>query len=79
MYVPEQVDPQLTNPVLAVTEPEPDFATLRANVTISKFADTLRACVIDTVHVDDEPLHAPDHPVNTEPVAAEAVNVTDVP
>jgi hypothetical protein len=46
---------------------------------MTNVAVTERACVIDTVHVDDEPLHAPDQPVNNEPDAGVAVSVTDVP
>jgi hypothetical protein len=33
---------------------------------------------MDTVHVP-VPVHAPLHPANAEPLAAVAVNVTDVP
>ncbi|MBA2337571.1 MAG: hypothetical protein H0V96_07420 [Acidimicrobiia bacterium] len=43
-----------------------------------KVAVTDRATVIDTTH-EPVPVHAPDHPVNVDPRAARAVNVTDVP
>lgn len=35
--------------------------------------------VIATTQVVEVPAHAPDHPVNREPVAAAAVRVTEVP
>lgn len=37
------------------------------------------ATVIDTAHVPDEFVHAPDQPLNTLPGKAVAVNVTDLP
>jgi hypothetical protein len=41
-------------------------------------AVTERDVVIDTTHVP-APVHAPDHPENTEPTAASADSTTDVP
>ena len=48
---------------------DPDFV----NVAV-----TDRGVVIDTTHVL-VPVHAPDHPVNTEPTVASAASTTDVP
>lgn len=45
---------------------------------VVKVAVTDRACVIDTTHAP-VPVHAPDQPVNVDPRAALAVNVTEVP
>jgi hypothetical protein len=42
-------------------------------------AVTDRAAVIDNVHVVAAPEQEPLHPVNTEPSAGVAVNVTDEP
>ena len=60
--------------------PVPLIETLSPNVTTTgtKFADTLRAAVIWTVHVA-VPVHAPLQPVNVKPPAGVAVSVTDVP
>jgi hypothetical protein len=75
------VEPQLMPLGLDVTVPLPVPArvTLNANVdAVLKFAVTLRACVIDTVHAP-VPEHAPFHPTNDEPPDAAAVSVTAVP
>jgi hypothetical protein len=45
----------------------------------SNDAVTLLAWVIDTVHVPVPEQPLPDQPVNVDPAAAAAVNVTDVP
>jgi hypothetical protein len=45
---------------------------------VLKVAVTDRAAVIDTVHVA-VPVQAPLQPAKVEPLAAEAVSVTDVP
>jgi hypothetical protein len=42
-------------------------------------AVTLRAWVIDTVHAPVPKQPPPDQPVNVDPTAADAVNLTDVP
>ena len=42
-------------------------------------ADTDALAVRVTLHVGEEPLHAPDQPLKVEPEAAAAVNVTTVP
>lgn len=44
-----------------------------------KAAVTERACDIDTVHLVDVPVQAPDQPRNRPPLGADAVSVTDVP
>jgi hypothetical protein len=66
-------------PTLDVTVPEPDpaFATDKLQVSGANRAVTDRAVVIDTVHEAAAPEHEPPHPVNTEPAAGVAVNVTD--
>ena len=46
---------------------------LRLKVAVTEFA-----VVIVTVH-EPVPVHAPDQPVNIEPVAGDAVSVTEVP
>lgn len=77
-----QVLPQLIPPVFEVTvpAPEPAFATVSANVVVwlANVAVTERAAVIETVQVL-VPVHAPLQPLNVEPLAAAADNVTDVP
>ena len=51
------------------------FAGVGVGVT-AKSAVTLRAPRTVTVHVDAVPEHAPPHPVNVDPAAGAAVNVT---
>ena len=65
---------------MTVPVPLPARVTPRANVVAAllKVAVTLRAAVIDTVHVP-VPVHAPFQPANVEPLAAAAVSVTDAP
>jgi hypothetical protein len=60
-------------------EPEPAFATDSAQVSGANDAVTDLAAVIDNVHVVAAPEQEPLHPVNTEPSAGVAVNVTEVP
>lgn len=61
-----------------VTVPLPDFVTLTVKAGANE-AVALRCCDITNEHVSDVPLQSPDQPVNTEPDAAAAVSVTDVP
>jgi hypothetical protein len=77
----EHVEPQLIPAGELVTEPEPvpASATDRVCCTIPNVAVTLRAAVMLTVQVVDEPEQAPDQEVNVEPAAGAAVRVTDVP
>lgn len=74
----EQVLPQLMPGTFEVTVPVPDLVTLAVNAGENE-AVALRACDITSEHVVVEPLQSPDQPVNTEPEAAVAVSVTDVP
>lgn len=74
-----QVAPQFTPPTFEVTPPEP----APERVTVNRYwavnvAVTLRAAVMESTHVP-VPVHAPDQPENTKPVAAAAVSVTVVP
>jgi hypothetical protein len=60
-----------------VTRPRPLTATVsEALVACANEAETVRAAVIVTVHVDAVPLQAPPQPLNTAPLAGVAVNVT---
>ncbi len=80
----EQVLPQSMPAGLLVTEPEPVPARDTDNVDSPggggtlNVADTVRACVIDTVQVP-VPEQAPDQPAKVLPVAGVAVSVTLVP
>lgn len=60
------------------TPPEPtcvtDIAYTWTNVAVTDFAS-----VTETVHGDDDPLHAPVHPENRHPEAAVAVSDTELP
>ena len=75
----EHCEPQLIGNGFDVTVPEPGpaFVTVRTKER-ANLAVTLRAAVIDTVHVGAEPEHAPVHPVNADPAPAAAVSVTAV-
>jgi hypothetical protein len=46
---------------------------------VLKLAVTFRSAVIDTKHVDANPLQLPLQPLKTEPTAGVAVRVTPVP
>ena len=78
----EQVLPQLMpdGDEVTVPDPVPERATLSAYVVppLLNVAVTLRACVIDTVQAP-VPLQAPPQLANVDPLAADAVNVTEVP
>jgi hypothetical protein len=79
----EQVVPQLMPAGLLVTVPEPlpDNCTASWNdvaVARAKLAVTLVFAVSVSAQVE-VPLHAPDQPVNVDPVAGVAVSVTAVP
>ena len=64
---------------VTVPDPDPDLNTDNVNVFNVNVAVTFLAAVIDTTH-DPVPEHpSPDQPVNVDPVAAAAVNVTEVP
>lgn len=64
---------------VTVPDPVPAFVTLAAKLDEPlNVAVTARAAVIDTVQLP-VPVHAPLHPANVEPLAAAAVNVTEVP
>jgi hypothetical protein len=70
-----------TGELVTVPEPVPALATVKVKVEVPaelKVAVTDRVWVIDTTQAP-EPVHAPDHPENVEPIPALAVNVTDVP
>ena len=76
-----QVLPQLRpeGDDVTVPVPVPAFVTEAANVDgVLNVAVTARAAVIDTVQLP-VPEHAPLQPANVEPLAADAVSVTDVP
>ena len=53
-------------------------ATVPAGTRLNT-APTVLFALIDTVHVDEVPEHAPDHPANVDPLFAAAVSVTEVP
>lgn len=76
-----QVVPQL-NPEgddVTVPVPVPALVTAKENVVaVVNVAVTARAAVIDVVQAA-VPVQAPLQPANVEPLAAEAVNVTEVP
>lgn len=71
--------PQFTPPTFEVTvpDPAPDFAAVSRFCAVN-VAVTLRAALIASTHVP-VPVHEPDQPENTYPVAATAVSVTVVP
>jgi hypothetical protein len=75
-----QVAPQAMPAGLLVTVPLPlpAFATASSALTV-KTAVALRSPVIASVQVAAVPLQAPVQPVNVEPAAAAAVNVTVAP
>ena len=62
---------------MTVPEPVPDFVIVKLYTDIN-FALTVVAAFIVTVQAP-VPEHAPDQPVNVDPLFAEAVKVTDVP
>jgi hypothetical protein len=63
---------------VTVPVPVPARVTLSAKVDATlNVAVTARAAVIDTVQAP-VPEQAPPHPANVEPLAAEAVSITDV-
>jgi len=80
-YEEEHVAPQVmpAGVELTVPAPVPAFATVTANVCSVKVAVTLRAAVMETVHVPVPPQAPPLQPVNVEPTLGEAVRTTDVP
>jgi hypothetical protein len=63
---------------LMVPAPLPILSTLRVKGRRAKVAVADRSSLIVSVHVP-VPEHAPDHPVNVEPLPAVVVSVTDVP
>ena len=64
--------------LVTVPDPVPDFVTVKLYAVVAKDAVTDSAPVIVTVQVP-VPEHAPDQPVKVDPLAANAVRVTDVP
>jgi len=62
---------------VTVPDPVPDFVTVKLYKGIN-FALTVVAVFIVTVQAP-VPEHAPDQPVNADPLFGEAVKVTDVP
>ena len=64
---------------MTVPEPEPARAAVSVHALGENPAVTDLAAVIDNVHVVAVPEHEPLHPVNVEPSAGVAVNVTEVP
>ena len=79
----EQSDAQSIPPTLEVTVPAAAPVTntfaVNTHATGENPAVTDLAAVIDTVQVGTLPEHEPLHPVNTDPAAGVAVNVTDEP
>ena len=78
-----QSDPQLipVGVLFTVPEPVPALTTVklkRSTVAALKVAVTDLASVMETTH-EPEPVQAPDHPAKVDPLAAFAVNVTEVP
>ncbi len=73
--MPEQLIP------LPVTEPEPEpaSATERVRRTGANVAETFWSELMVTVHVPVAPQPPPDQPVNVDPAAGAADNVTAVP
>ena len=70
-----------TEPWLPQLMPPPETVPLPLTLTVSvnpleKFATTLRAATIETVHVVDVPPHAPVQPLNVAPVDGVATSVT---
>jgi len=61
---------------VTVPAPVPAFVTVTANDWSVNVAVTLRASVMETVHVP-VPVHAPLHPVKVEPALAAAARTTD--
>lgn len=76
-YACVQALPQSMPAGLEVTLPFPVTLTDRTGSRL-KLAPTDWALVIETLHVVLEPVQAPLHPANTEPVLGVAVSVTDV-
>jgi len=75
----EHVDPQAIPLGLDATDPAPDTDTVSIGRLVNS-ALTVVAAFIRTVQVAATPLHPPpDHPLNTELLAGEAVRVTLVP
>src|SRR5260221_4133559 len=81
LYLAVQVDPQLIPAGLDVTVPlpVPDLLTVRFNCWTLKFAVTVVAALMVTLHdpVPEQP--PPLQPLNVDPPAAAAVRVTTVP
>ena len=79
LYEAVQVAPQEMPAGLEVTVPlpVPALVTVMVYDTRVKVAVTLRAAVMETVHVP-VPVQAPDQPVKVEPAAGAAVKVTEV-
>src|SRR5690348_17022656 len=74
----EHVDPQAIPLGLDATDPAPDTDTVSIGRTVNWALTPLAASSV-TEHVDPEPEHAPDHPVNADDACGAAVNTTDVP
>ena len=77
----EQLDPQSMPAGFDITRPPPvpEVLTLSSSSGVN-VALTIVAAFMRTVHVAATPLHPPpDHPLNTAPLAGDAVNVTLVP
>ena len=75
----EQVAPQLIPPGELVTDPVPvpDLVTVRVNAGLNVAVTVLFALIV-AVHFP-VPVHAPLHPVKTDPAAALASSVTCCP
>jgi hypothetical protein len=79
-YGSEQSDPHVIPAGLDVTVPAPRSAWFTFRMTSSlNVAVTVRAAFMDTVHVAPAEVSHPVHPVNVDPDAALAVNVTVMP
>jgi hypothetical protein len=74
----EHVDPQAIPLGFDATDPAPDTDTVSIGRTVNS-ASTFFAVSSVTEHVDSEPEHAPDQPVNADEASGDALNTIDVP
>lgn len=74
----EHVAPQAIPFGLDATDPVPDTTTVSVGRKVNS-APTFCAVPSITEHVGPDPEHAPDHPVNADDAAGDALNTMDVP